>query len=45
MVAWTRELAVGREMGRNGYFQDIFSKAELTEFAEELDVVCKTTSQ
>lgn len=44
MVAWVRVLAVGREVGRSGYFSGCIQKfkAESTEFADELDVALKT---
>lgn len=31
MASWTMVLAVEREVGRSGHFQDIFSKAESTD--------------
>lgn len=40
-----RGLAVGMEVGRSRYFQNIFLKAESTGFADELDVACKTNSR
>lgn len=39
---WTRVLIGGRVVGGSGYFQDMFLKAELTAFADELDVLYKT---
>lgn len=44
MIVWIRVLAVGREVGRSGYFQGIFKtlRQESTEFADELDIAHKT---